>query len=110
MQVQSLERLTANDLKSNLRDIQGGLLEDYDTLACAYVFYTVGTPEGGHSWLKSLLDKVTSSAEARSNHAPEQTLNITISAFGLKALRLSEATWKSFPHAFREGMAARAHR
>ncbi len=110
MQVQSVERLTADDLKSNLRDIQGGLLEDYDTLACAHVFYTVGTPEGGRSWLKSLLDKVTSSAEARSSHAPEQTLNITISAFGLKALGLSEATWMSFPHAFREGMAARAHR
>ena len=110
MQVQSLERLAAKDLKSNLGDIQGGLLEDYTTLASAYVFYTLATPEGGRQWLKSLVDQVTSSEDARSKPVPERALNIAISAFGLKALDISEKTWMSFPHVFREGMAARAHR
>ncbi len=106
----TIERLTADDLKSNLGDIQGGILEEYETLASAYVFYTVETPEGGRDWLKSLLDHVTSSADARSGHSPKQTMNIAISAFGLKALGVSEESWMSFPHVFREGMAARAHR
>lgn len=110
MQLQSIKALTADDLKANLNDIQGGLLEEYETLACAYIFYTVGTPEAGRSWLESLIDKVTSSADARTENPPTQTLNIAFSAFGLKALGVSEAARSSFPQAFREGMAVRAHR
>lgn len=102
--------LTADDLKANLDDIQGGLLEEYETLACAYVFYTIGTPDGGRAWLDGLTEQVTSSADTRSEQPPEHTLNIAISAFGLAALGISEQTRASFPHAFREGMAARARK
>ena len=102
--------LTADDLKSNLDDIQGGMLEEYDTLACAYIFYTVRAPESGRVWLGNLLEQVTTSEAARSADKPEQTLNISFSPFGLEALGVSEATRSSFPHAFRVGMAERAHR
>jgi len=102
--------LTADDLKANLGDIQGGLLEEYDTLACVYLFYTVATPEGGRAWLQGLAGQVTTSAAVRADEPPEHTLNVAISAFGLAALGVSEATRASFPHAFREGMATRAHR
>lgn len=107
---QLVKPLAADDLKANLGDIQGGLMEEYDTLACAYLFYTIGTPEGGRAWLKALAGQVTSSAAAHAQPAPERTLNISFSAFGLAALGVSEATRASFPHAFLEGMLARAHR
>ena len=59
--------LTADDLKANLGDIQGGLLEEYDTLACVYLFYTVATPEGGRAWLQGLAGHVTTSAAVRAD-------------------------------------------
>ncbi len=102
--------LTAEDLKDNLNDIQGGVLEEYDTLACAYIFFTIGSAERGRDWLSSLADRVTTSEVARSTSPPEQTLNVCFSPFGLEALAISEATRASFPHAFVQGMAARAHR
>ncbi len=96
---------TAADLKANLNDIQGGLLEEYDTLACSYVFYRIGDVASGRAWLADLAGRVTSAAEG-----PERTLNVALSANGLKALGLSDAVLASFPQVFREGMAARAHR
>ena len=102
--------LTSFDLNDNLGDIQGGLLEDYDTLACAYIFYTIGHPGRGRAWLRNLADRVSTSAAARSKDKPQQTLNVCFSPFGLAALGVSQTTQESFPHAFREGMAARAHR
>ena len=107
---QSQTPLTADHLKANLGDIQGGFLEEYDTLACAYIFYTIGDAERGRAWLGSLADQMTTSAAARATDKPERTLNACVSPFGLEALGISEATQESFPHAYREGMAARAHR
>ena len=57
-QVQSPMR-TAEDLESNLRDIQGGLLAEYDTLACRYVFFRVDQADNGRDWLKALAGQVT---------------------------------------------------
>ncbi|MCH9806645.1 MAG: peroxidase [Alphaproteobacteria bacterium] len=105
---QPTRTLTPTDLKANLGDIQGGLLEEYDTLACAYIFYTVGDPDRGRAWLANLLGSVTTSGAARSANKPEQTLNICFSSFGLAALGVTEQTRASFPHSFRAGMAARA--
>ena len=110
MSAQKVAPLTSTDLKASLADIQGGLLDEYDTLACAYVFYTVGKPECGRSWLACLNQQLTTAAAAQAEQPPERTLNVAISAQGLKAFGISEATLASFPHAFREGMAARAHR
>lgn len=104
------EPLKADDLRANLVDIQGGLLDEYNTLACAYIFYSIGTPEGGRAWLTRLVDQVSTAVDARATPGPERTLNITFSAFGLSALGVSEKTRASFPHAFLEGMAKRAAR
>ena len=99
---------TADDLKRNLDDIQGGLLREYDTLACRYVFYRVDDAAKGRAWLTALMDRVTSHAGYAAGKAKDGTLNIALSARGLAALGLSETTLASFPGAFREGMRARA--
>lgn len=101
--------LTPDDLPSNLADIQGGLLEENETtLAAEYVFYSIQDAKLGRDWLSKLVDQVTTSQQTRSKPEPEKTLNIAISAFGLAALGLADETQASFPHAFKEGMAARA--
>ena len=99
---------TADDLKRSLDDIQGGLLREYDTLACRYVFHRIDDAANGRAWLAALLDRVTSHAGYAAGKAKDGTLNIALSARGLAALGLSEAALASFPGAFREGMRARA--
>ena len=89
---QPAKTLTAHDLEANLPEIQGGLLEEYDTLACAYVFYTLGSPEGGRSWLSALVGRTTTSAAARGEQSPDRTLNICFSAFGLQAIGIADET------------------
>lgn len=54
--------LTADDLKSNLGDIQGGLLNEYDTLACRYIFYRIDDAAKARTWLQELADDVTPEA------------------------------------------------
>ncbi len=110
LDTKALIPLTAEDLKANLKDIQGGVLEEYDTLACAYIFYTISNAEHGRAWLDALTDRVTTSEAARATDKPEQTLNVCFSPFGLEALGISEAIRASFPHAFVQGMAERTHR
>ncbi len=105
---QIAKRLTAADLKANLDDIQGGLLTEYDTLACRYVFYRIDDPAKGRAWLRELVDDVTSCKGYAEGAAPNGTLNIAISVWGLKALGLSDCVVGSFPHAFCQGMRARA--
>lgn len=101
--------LTAADLTANLADIQGGMLEEYDTLACCYAFFRIGDAASGRAWLAALAERVTSAASTHGT-GPEQTLNVVISARGLAALGVSAAAIASFPAAFRDGMASRAHR
>ncbi len=101
--------LTAADLAANLADIQGGMLEEYDTLACCYAFFRIGDAASGRDWLAGLAERVTSAASAQAAE-PEQTLNVLISANGLAALGVSPEAIASFPQAFREGMAPRAAR
>ena len=96
--------LTAADLKRHLGDIQGGILQEYQTLACTYVFYRIDDAAAGRDWLHDRLAEVTAAAAA----APAETLNLAISAAGLAALGVAEATRASFPKAFRDGMAVRA--
>ena len=99
---------TAGDLKSQLHDVQGGLLREYDTLACRYLFYRIDDAAKGRTWLRELVDDVTSHAGYAAGQAENGTLNIAFSARGLAALGLSEATIGRFPEAFRQGMRARA--
>ena len=111
---------TAEDLKDNLHDIQGGLLSEYDTLACQYIFFRIDDGAKGRAWLQRLADKVTSQARydsgsvdsgsVDSGSVKDGTLNVAISVWGLKALGLSGDVIGSFPHAFCAGMRARAAR
>ena len=99
---------TAEDVKANLQDIQGGILREYDTLACQYLFFRIDDAAKGRAWLKALTEVVTSQAEASQGTPKNGTFNVAISVWGLKALALPDAVIQSFPHAFLEGMRARA--
>ena len=101
---------TAADLKANLHDVQGGLLTEYETIACQYVFYRVDDAAKGRAWLAELVDDVTSHERYAEQGAEHGTLNIALSARGLAALGLSDEAVASFPNAFREGMGRRAAR
>ena len=100
--------LTASDLAVNLADIQGGLLKEYDTLACIYLFYRMDDRAGGREWLTALLDQVTTATDAAGSPPPEETLNVAFSARGLAAVGTSNEALATFPQAFLQGMAARA--
>ena len=99
---------TGEDLKGNLRDIQGGLLSEYDTVACRYIFYRIDDATKGRAWLRELADDVTSHANYADGKPENGTLNIALSVWGLRAFGLSDDVVNAFPHAFCEGMRARA--
>ena len=99
---------TAEDLKENLKDIQGGILKEYDTTACRYIFFRIDDAAKGRAWLQELTDDVTSHARYAKGDVENGTLNLAFSVWGLKALDLSEEIVATFPHAFCEGMQARA--
>lgn len=98
------DRLTADDLRGQLHDIQGGLVTDYDTLAASFVFFKIGYPVKARGWLSALIVKVTPAAA----EAPRETFNIALSSRGMQRMGVSAATLEAFPVPFREGMAARA--
>ncbi len=98
----------AQDVKENLCDIQGGLLKEYDTLACRYVFFRIDEAGKGRAWLKALSDKVTSQAQADEGPLEDGSLNVALSVWGLQALGLPQAVIDSFPKAFRDGMRVRS--
>ena len=99
---------TAEDLKTSLQDIQGGLLIEYDTLACRYVFYRIEDAVKGRAWLRQLAGEVTSHADHADGKVQDGTLNIALSVWGLRALGLPQAAIEALPDAFRTGMQARA--
>ena len=101
---------SAEDLKASLDDVQGGLLREYDTLACLYLFFCIDDAAKGRAWLEALAETVTSHAAYAGGAVTDGTLNVALSARGLAALGLPDETLGDFPHAFREGMRARAAR
>ncbi len=93
-----------------LDDIQGDILRAYGNAydCTSYVFVRVtGAPAQGRAWLAGLLPGVTSAAPWTSGKPPA-TLNVALTAAGLAALGVADATLATFSHEFREGMAARA--
>ncbi len=103
---QTKTRLTAEDLASQLDDIQGGLLKEYETLAATFAFYKIGYPVKARGWLAGLLPEITCASDAN----PAQTLNVAISARGLARFGVSEDVRNAFSVPFRDGMASRADR
>ena len=96
----------------DLRDLQGDVLRaygnDYDHTSYAFVHIDC-PPEQARAWFSGLLDHVTT-AEPWKGDKPLTTLNVAVTAPGLKALGVSDEVVGSFSKEFREGMASRAER
>ena len=94
-----------------LDDIQGDILRAYgNAFDCTtYVFVTLGAgaPEPARAWLGSLLDDVTTAAPWRDGK-PDTTLNVALTAAGLRALGVRDEVVATFAPEFVDGMAARA--
>lgn len=87
-------------------DIQHILLTRTPALTGRYVFLKFGSPEAGRAWLKAILGTVRSAAAVDTTKSSWVTVAFTWN--GLRALGLDEGTLATFPHEFKEGMAARA--
>ena len=88
-------------------DIQGNVLRGYGFPAAAYVFVHVAEAAAGREWLAGLVDPVTTDAEWTEGK-PEHTVNVAVTATGLKALGVPERLRGTFEKAFLEGTSARA--
>lgn len=91
----------------DLADIQGNLLRAYAFPFGRYVFLKLTNADGARHCIAKLLPTVTS-AEEWPAQKPLRTLNLAFSMSALASLKLPEATLRSFPVEFREGMASRA--
>jgi Dyp-type peroxidase family len=93
----------------DLADLQGDIVRAYGNayVHTTYVFFRIDDALGGRAWLRRLLARVTT-AEPWSEGKPEATLNIAVTAAGVRALAVPEPVIVSFSKEFRAGMAARA--
>lgn len=87
-------------------DLQGNILRGYHFPHAAYLFVEVKEAAAGRRLLRELVDPVTTEEEWDAR--PPWTLNVALTAAGLKALKLDTAALMGFPSEFRDGMAARA--
>ncbi len=99
----------------DLRDLQGDILRAYgnayDHTSYAFVHLDC-PPEQAREWFSGLLEHVTTAElwpEGKDNK-PLTTLNVAVTAPGLRALGVSETVVESFSKEFKEGMAKRAER
>ncbi len=94
----------------DLGDLQGDILRAYGNAYdhTSYAFVHIGcAPEQGRAWFAGLLDHVTT-AEPWKEGKPLTTLNVAVTANGLKALGVSKDVVDTFSSEFRAGMAKRA--
>lgn len=87
-------------------DLQGNLLSGYRFHHAGYLFVGVRQPDAGRRLLGRLVDAVTT--EEKWAARPPWTLNVALTASGLRAVELDQAAFDRFPEEFRAGMAARA--
>lgn len=96
----------------DLADLQGDILRaygnDYDCTSYAFVRIAC-PPEQARAWFSGLLDHVTT-AEPWKDGKPLTTLNVAVTASGLKAIGVSEEVVGTFAQEFVQGMAGRAER
>jgi Dyp-type peroxidase family len=88
-------------------DLQGNILRGYRLPHAGYLFVQVERADAGRRLLARLVDSVTT--DEKWDGDPPWTLNVALTACGLKALELDLAALARFPAEFRIGMAARAH-
>ncbi|MGZ8634725.1 MAG: Dyp-type peroxidase, partial [Solirubrobacteraceae bacterium] len=93
----------------DLADLQGDIVRAYGNAYAhtAYLFFHIDDADAGRAWLRRLLARVTT-AEPWTEGKPEATLNIAVTAAGVKALGVPDAVIATFSREFRSGMAARA--
>lgn len=104
-----MRTMTAVDV--DLADLQGDVLRAYGNAYAftSYAFLHVdGTVEQARRWFATVVDHVTTAEPWPAGHKPATTLNVALTAGGLRALGVSDDVLDSFSREFREGMASRA--
>jgi Dyp-type peroxidase family len=93
----------------DLADLQGDILRAFGNayVHTTYLFFRVDDADAGRAWLRRLLARVTT-AEPWTDGKPEATLNLAVTADGLRALGVADTVIAGFSKEFRAGMAARA--
>ncbi|MEA2191961.1 MAG: hypothetical protein QOI73_2082, partial [Solirubrobacteraceae bacterium] len=102
--------MRAEATQLDLADIQGDILRAYgNSFDCtSYAFVRIeGDATQARAWFADVVDHVTS-AEPWREGKPLTTLNVALTAAGLRALGVSERVVGTFATEFRAGMAARA--
>ncbi len=91
------------------RNLQGNVLCGYGNDFCwgSYLFFQIEDAHEARRWLAGLCDEVTDAVPWQGGK-PVTTLNIAVSAAGLRALELPQQVLTRFPQPFLEGMAARS--
>jgi Dyp-type peroxidase family len=92
--------------RSDLRDIQGNILRSYHLPVATHLFVHIEDAGRGQAWLDSLVPRVTNAGWW--DEKPGSTLNIALTASGLRALGVPGPILESFPEEYLQGMAARA--
>lgn len=108
MALNSAGPLTGVAIRENLDEIQGNIIKPYTFAQMRNLFFRIDDGEAGRRWLTELVDRVTPARPWPADRRPQSTLNIGISAFGLRALGLSAAALHSFPPEFQAGAVGRA--
>lgn len=91
-----------------LDDIQHLLLARTPARAARYEFLSFATPDAGRTWLAGIVDKVGTGASVGSDSPDARWVTVGVTANGLRALGVDEASLTTFPDEFREGLASRA--
>jgi Dyp-type peroxidase family len=94
----------------DLSDIQGDILRAYGNAyrRTTYLFFRIDDAERGKAWLRSLLPRVTTAQQWPEATKPDATLNIAVTAAGVRALGAGEPQDLEFSQEFCQGMAASA--
>jgi Dyp-type peroxidase family len=107
--VRNLPRRRTVDAAIDRADIQGDVLRGYTYPCAAYLFLRIIDIDPARELLTRMLPQV-STAEPWPEGPPPTALHVAFTYSGLAAMEVPEVVLASFPHEFREGMAARAER
>jgi len=103
--------MASSAVRMDLGDIQGDILRaygnDYDCTSYAFVRIEC-PPQQARAWFSGLIDHVTTAEPWPDQAKPLTTLNVAVTAAGLRALGVSEQGVGSFSDVFRSGMASRS--
>jgi Dyp-type peroxidase family len=93
-----------------LSDIQGDILRAYGNAyrLTTYLFLRIDDAKGGKAWLRSLLPRVTTAEQWPAAAKPGSTLNIAVTAAGVRALGAGKPRDLGLSQEFCQGMGASA--